>query len=65
MEVKEIKPQFITDKNGKKKYVVLAYPEYEELLEDHNDLVVMNDRNDEPRISFKKFEENLKNDNLI
>ena len=65
MEVKEIKPLFIIDKNGKKTYVVLPFTDYEELLEDHNDLVVMTARKDEPRISFDKFEENLKKDGLI
>lgn len=65
MAVKEMKPRFITDKNGKKTHVVIPYPEYEELLKDHNDLVVINDRVNEPKESFETFEKNLKKDGLI
>jgi len=47
--------QFIVDESGKKKAIVLALEEYEELLEDLHDLAVIAERRDEPTISFDEL----------
>jgi len=55
MEMQELTPQFIRDKNGKKTFVILPVEEYDDLLEDLYDLSVIAERRDEPRISLEEF----------
>jgi PHD/YefM family antitoxin component YafN of YafNO toxin-antitoxin module len=52
--------QFIVDSNGKKNAVILPIDEYEELLEDMNDLAVIAERKGETDISFEELKERLK-----
>ena len=42
------KIRFLVDENGRKRSVVLPIKEYEELLEDLDDLVTIAERKDEP-----------------
>jgi PHD/YefM family antitoxin component YafN of YafNO toxin-antitoxin module len=57
--------QFITDKKGKKTAVVIPIEEYERLLEDLDDLAVIADRRNEPRIPHETFKKELKRDGII
>lgn len=57
--------QFIIDKSGKKKAVILPIEDYEELLEDIRDLAVIAERKDEPTTSFDEIKKRLKADGLI
>ena len=43
---------YIIDKNGRKKAVILDIVEYEELLEDIESLALIADAKDEPKKSF-------------
>lgn len=43
----QIKPQYITDEKGKRKSVILSVEEYEDLLEDLEDLAVLAERREE------------------
>ena len=52
-EVSELNVQYITDQMGKKTAVILPIAEFEELLEDLADLVVVAERRDEPTISHE------------
>jgi len=45
-------PQFITNVNGEKTAVILALADYEELMEDLEDLAAIAERKDEPSIPF-------------
>lgn len=57
--------QYITDDFGHKQSVVLPVGEYEELLEDIQDLAIIAERRDEPTISIENLMQNLKKDGLL
>ena len=54
IEVRDLQAKFITDKNGKKTAVILPIKEFEDLLEDLEDFVVLAERREEPTISFEE-----------
>jgi hypothetical protein len=58
-------PEFITDIDGNKKAVILPIAEYEELLEDLQDLAVAAERKNEPTVSHEQLTEELKRDGLL
>jgi hypothetical protein len=58
-------PHYITDESGKKMSVVLSIDEYETLLEDIADLVLVAERRDEPTISHEDLEAKLRADGLL
>ena len=57
--------KFITDKNGKKKEVILPIEKYIELLEDLEDLKAINDRRNEATISHDDLKKELEASGLI
>ena len=59
---KNFSPQYVLDKAGKKAFVVLPIEEYESLLEDLQDLSVIAERRDEPKLGLEDFERELKAD---
>jgi len=61
----ELHPQYITDENGKKKSVILPISEFEELIEDIEDLATVAERREEPTISHEAFVAELKKDGLL
>jgi len=63
--VEGLHEQFIIDKSGKKRAVILPIEDYEELLEDIRDLAVIAERKDEPTTSFDEIKKRLKADGLI
>lgn len=65
MAGKNLSPQYLMDKAGKKAFVVLPAEEYESLLEDLQDLAVIAERRDEPKVSLDDFERELKADGLL
>lgn len=50
-----IKPDFVVDKKGKKKAVIIGYKEFEELLEDLEDLRDIAIREKEPSRPFSEY----------
>ena len=58
--VKDLNPDCITDSKGHKQAVILPLKEYEELLEDLNDLAIAAERGDESVIAHQKVMEELK-----
>jgi len=65
MEIRELQAQYVTDHNGKKTAVILPIEEFEELLEDLDDLAVLAERRDEPTIPFEEVIERLKRDGFL
>ncbi len=57
--------QYLTDANGAKVAAVIPIDEYEELMEDLNDLAVVAERRDEPRVSFEEVKRRLKEDGCL
>lgn len=58
-------PQYITDDKGEKVSVVLSMQEFENILEDIEDLAVIADRKDENKTSHADFLKELKADGIL
>ena len=57
--------QYVTDDRGKKQAVILPVENYEEMLEDIQDLVVVAERRKEKPISLDTMKKRLKKDGII
>ncbi len=54
-------PQYLKTASGKPSFVILPINEYDNLIEDYNDLAVMNERVNEEKISLSELKNNLYN----
>jgi hypothetical protein len=57
--------QYITDAEGRKTAIILPIEEYDELIEDLDDLAVIAERRDEPTIPHETVVAELKRNGLI
>jgi PHD/YefM family antitoxin component YafN of YafNO toxin-antitoxin module len=65
ININDLNPEYITDENGTKKSVILPIEEFEELMEDIEDLAIIAERRNESTISHKELVEELKEDGLL
>ena len=65
IKLKNLHPQYITNESGEKTSIILPIEEFEELLEDIEDLATVAERRDEPTISHESLVAELKKDGLI
>ena len=65
MKLKDFNPQYITNDSGEKISVILPISEFQELLEDIEDLATVAERRDEPTISHEQLIKELERDGLI
>jgi hypothetical protein len=65
LSMKQDNLQYVTNQAGEKTAVILPINEFEELLEDLQDLAVVAERRDEPSISHEELLAELKRDGLI
>jgi hypothetical protein len=63
--IRDLQAQYITDEKGKKTAVILPIKEFEELLEDLQDLAVLAERRDEPTIPHEEIVARLKRDGYL
>ena len=63
--IRDLKAQYITDEKGKKTAVILPIEEFEELLEDLQDLAVLAERRDEPTIPHEEVVARLRRDGYL
>jgi PHD/YefM family antitoxin component YafN of YafNO toxin-antitoxin module len=63
--MKDIDIQFITNQAGEKTAVILPINDFEQLMEDLEDLAAVAERRDEPTISHSELLEELKRDGFI
>jgi hypothetical protein len=61
----QLHTQYITDSTGQRVSVVIPLAEFEELLEDLNDLATAAERRDEPSISHNELLAGLQRDGII
>jgi hypothetical protein len=61
----QLNPEYIIDSEGHRKAVILSIEEYEELLEDLNDLAVLAERRDRPTLGHSEVVSELKRDGLL
>ena len=65
LNIQNLHPQFITDGEGRKTSVVIPIEEFQELMEDIEDLAAVAERRDEDSISHEDLVKELSNDGLI
>jgi hypothetical protein len=65
VKLQELHPQYITDEDGKRTSVILPMVEFEELLEDIEDLASVAERREELTISHEELITEMKKDGLI
>jgi hypothetical protein len=63
--IRDLQAQYITDETGKKTAVILPIEEFEQLLEDIEDIAVLLERRDEPSIPFDEVIAKLKQNGLL
>ena len=59
--IENLHPQYLKAEDGLSSFVVLPINEFETLLEDYNDLTVIEERKNEPKISLSELKQNLVN----
>jgi hypothetical protein len=62
---KDITLKYITDEKGRKKEVILPIKEYEDLIEDLEDLAIVAERRDEETVDHDEVIKRLKEDGLL
>ena len=60
IDIKRFRLRFVTDRKGKKTEVIMKVKDFEELLEDLNDMVIVAERRDEETIPHKDLVKELK-----
>lgn len=55
----KFREQYVIDEKGQRTAVIIPVEEYEELLEDINDLAIIAERRDEPTITFEELKAKL------
>ncbi|WP_040432876.1 hypothetical protein [Chlorobium ferrooxidans] len=64
-KIENIDAEYVTDKNGVKKSVILPLDDFYELLEELEDMAAVAERKDEPTISHEQLVEDLKKNALL
>lgn len=64
-KIREMQLKYVTDEKGKKTAVILPIDEFEELLEDIEDMAILLERRDEPTIPFEELIVKLKKNGLL
>ncbi|HIJ73060.1 MAG TPA: hypothetical protein HPP83_03055 [Candidatus Hydrogenedentes bacterium] len=62
---REFHPQFVTDDKGHTTNVILPIDEYQELLEDLDDLAVVAERRDSPSVPHAQAKAELQKDGYL
>jgi hypothetical protein len=65
LQAKDLHPEFVTDRDGNRKSVILPIGEFVELLDDLADLAAVSERRDEPTLSHGELLEELRRDGLL
>jgi len=65
LDVKGLVRQYITNEAGEKTAVIMPINEFQELIEDIEDLATIAERREEPTISHQQLLAELKQDGLI
>lgn len=65
LDVKHLDLQYVTNEQGQKTAVILPIEQFEELLEDIEDLATVAERREEPTIAHADLVSELKRDGLL
>jgi len=65
LDIKQLELQYVTNDAGEKTAVIVPIGQFQELIEDIEDLASAAERRDEPTVSHKDLIAELKRDGLI
>ena len=65
LDIKQLEVQYVTNQTGEKTGVIMPIAEFEELMEDIEDLAAVAERREEPTVSHEELLDELKRDGLI
>jgi hypothetical protein len=65
LDLKHLKPQYVTDENGEQTAVLIPIEPFRELLQDIEDLAAIAERREEPTIPHEEVIAQLKRDGLL
>jgi len=65
VDLRQLKPQYVTNEAGEKTAIILPLEAFEELLEDIEDLAIAAERREEPTMAHDQLVTELKRDGLI
>ncbi|HSP61636.1 MAG TPA: hypothetical protein VLQ90_01495 [Pyrinomonadaceae bacterium] len=65
LDVKRLELEYVTNREGDKTAVILPISDFQELMEDIEDLAAVAERREEPTISHEQLLAELKEDGLI
>lgn len=65
VDLTALKVQYVVNEAGEKTAVILPVEQFEELLEDLEDLAAVAERRDEPTISHEQLRAELERDGLL
>lgn len=65
IKLEQLQLQYLVNEKGEKTAVVMPLQEFEDLLEDLEDLAIIAQRNQESTISHEQFIEQLKQDGIL
>ena len=65
LDVNQLEIRYVTNKAGDKTAVILSIEEFQELMEDIEDLAAIAERREEPTISHEQLLIELKEDGLL
>jgi len=65
LDIKQLEVQYVTNQTGEKTGVIMPIAEFEELMEDIEDLAAVAERREEPTVSHEDLLVELKRDGLI
>jgi PHD/YefM family antitoxin component YafN of YafNO toxin-antitoxin module len=65
LDIKKLKMEYVTNREGEKTAVIVPIENFDELMEDIEDLAAVAERREEPTISHDQLVAELKQDGLI
>ena len=65
INIEKLALSYVTNQSGEKTAVILPLQQFEELLEDLEDLAIVAERRDEPTISHEDVISELKQDGIL
>jgi hypothetical protein len=65
LKLKELNVQYITNEAGERSSVIMSIEDFEALLEDLEDMIIVVERRHEPTISHEELKAELKRDGLL
>jgi hypothetical protein len=65
LDIKKLKIEYVTNREGEKTAVIVPIENFDELMEDIEDLAAFAERREEPTISHDQLVAELKQDGLI